>query len=104
MTDYEETLRTMHRPRLLLCAARYGLVDYQRNHHLKRVLRQSELPEPGKAIGQLFTQEAEIETLRQTGDASYSAVRHLDTLIALMAEMSLQPDNVASAQRLQLCG
>ncbi|MBM7068485.1 DUF6477 family protein [Actibacterium sp. 188UL27-1] len=104
MTDYTATLRTMHRPRLLLCAARHGLVDYQRNQHLKRVLKQTELPEPGKAVPQLFQREAEIESLRVSGDATYSAVRHLDTLIALMAEMALQSDNVTSSKVAQLCG
>ena len=39
----------------------------------------------------LLAEEERIEATRQAGDASYSFVRHIEVLIAMMAEVRLLP-------------
>jgi hypothetical protein len=39
----------------------------------------------------LLSEEAEIEGNRQTGSACYNVARHIEVLIALMAEARLLP-------------
>jgi hypothetical protein len=89
MTDCLATLKTLHRPKLLIRAARHGVESYNRNRDLKRVLRATSIPRPGTAVSQLMEREAELEETRKAGDTTYSVVRHLDALIALMAEARL---------------
>jgi hypothetical protein len=67
MTDFSTILKDLRRPRLLIRAARHGLSDYRRDR------------------------EAEIEGNRQTGSACYNVARHIEVLIALMAEARLLP-------------
>lgn len=104
MTNYLAQLNTMQRPSLLICAARYGLADYNRNQHLKRILKQQELPDPARAIPELIERESDLDMLRRGGDASYSAVRHLETLIALIAETDLASKAMQVCQTQKACG
>jgi hypothetical protein len=46
-------------------------------------------PPPAVALRRLIDEEAMAEMRRQTGDAGYSLTRHVDLLIALMAELRL---------------
>ncbi|WP_116131582.1 DUF6477 family protein [Tropicimonas sp. IMCC34043] len=89
MTDFLQTLTNLRRPRLLIRAARYGLSDYNRRRDLKRITLGTELPAPEKALRQLLDLEADLEICRREGLATYSVVRHVDILIALMAEARL---------------
>lgn len=91
MTDFSAVLKDLRRPRLLIRAARHGLCDYRRDRDLRRLMRLSTLPSPDRALGVLVAEEAEIERNRQSGDARYSVSRHIEILIALMAEFRLLP-------------
>ncbi|MBC7154618.1 MAG: hypothetical protein H5U19_08410 [Rhodobacteraceae bacterium] len=91
MTDFSAILKDLRRPRLLIRAARHGLSDYRRDRDLKRLLHLGALPSPDRALSVLLSEEAEIEGNRQTGSACYNVARHIEVLIALMAEARLLP-------------
>ncbi len=82
-------LSSVRRPRLLIRAARFGLADYVRERDLKRLLKTASPPAPATALRRLMAAEAEMEETRRAGDAGYSAARHVELLIALMAEAGL---------------
>ncbi len=87
MSDFHQTLSEMRRPSLLMRAARLGLPDYQRNRWLKRLAPGE--TQPHRVLPQLLSAEERLEEIRQSGDASYSIARHIEVLIALLAEASL---------------
>ena len=87
MTDHIDSLNDLRRPGLLIRAARHGLMEYDRKKHLRRVLPGIETPPPGRAIAALAEREAQHEATRKAGVAGYSVARHLEALIALMAEI-----------------
>ena len=91
MTDITTLLANLRRPRLLIRAARFGLTDYNRDRDLKRVMKVPRAPSPAKAVDGLIETEARMEATRKAGDASYSVARHVEVLIALMAEARLLP-------------
>lgn len=84
MTDFRAALSALSRPRLLVRAARFGIADYRRDRDLRR-LSGSDVTEI--ALPRLIEAEAAQETRRLAGDASYSVTRHVELLIALMAEV-----------------
>ncbi|MCC6000475.1 MAG: hypothetical protein JJU19_06355 [Pararhodobacter sp.] len=88
------SLGSQCRPRLLLQTARIGQADYRREHDLRRVLRLPAAPPPGPAtIKVLMDLEAEQEQRRknrfQAAGEPWRPSRHVELLIALMAEMRL---------------
>lgn len=87
MPDLLSMVHDLRRPRLLIRAARAGLADYNRCRDLKRVMRVAEAPVPGRALSALVAEEERIEATRQSGDAGYSFLRHIEILIAMMAEL-----------------
>ena len=87
MSDATIRLAALRRPRLLIRAARHGLDHYSRRRDLRRVLRADPLPSPAAAARALFEIEAMLEDRRIDGDAAYSPARHVDALIALLAEV-----------------
>jgi Family of unknown function (DUF6477) len=87
MSDFRMMLASLRRPRLLMHAARFGLGDYRRDRDLRRLVRVPASPE--QTLPQLIEVEREIEDTRIAGDASYSVARHIDVLIALLAEAQL---------------
>ncbi len=89
MADLFSRIAKMRRPRLLVHAARIGTAEYCRNRDLKRIMRCTRMPSPASALAQLLTEEERLNESRAAGDAAYSIARHVDVLIALMAEMSL---------------
>ncbi len=91
MTDFRNLLSDLRRPALLLRAARFGLSDYQRDRDLKRLLRQAAAGGPEKTLPRLIHEENLLEETRKAGDASYSLTRHIELLIALLAELNLLP-------------
>lgn len=91
MTDFVAILKDLRRPRLLIRAARHGLTEYHRDRDLKRLMRSGALPSPDRALRVLLEEEAEMEQTRTAGDARYSIARHIEVLIALMAESRLLP-------------
>ena len=89
MSDITSILNAMHRPKLLLQAARFGLRDYNRERVLKRLTKSGAAPSPNSALNTLIPVEANLEDARRAGDATYSVSRHVEVLIAVLAEMRL---------------
>jgi hypothetical protein len=87
MSDFRMMLANLRRPRLLMHAARFGLGDYRRERDLKRLVDGAGSPEG--TVTRLLSAEEALEASRLAGDASYSAARHIDVLIALLAEARL---------------
>lgn len=84
-------LNRLRRPKLLIRAARFGLADYNRDRDLKRLMRAAAAPAPSLAVPRLIEEEARLEDSRTSGGAAYSPARHVEVLIALMAEARLLP-------------
>lgn len=91
MTDLFQLVSELKRPQLLVRAARAGLVDYNRKRDLKRLMRTTEAPAPDRAVTALLAEEERLEETRRQGDATYSFARHIEVLIAMMAEARLLP-------------
>jgi hypothetical protein len=87
--DILTMLTVLKRPRLLMRAARIGAEEYRRDRHLQRILGYGSAPRPAPALLKLMEMEAAINTQRISDDASYSLVRHVDILIAMMGEARL---------------
>ena len=86
MQDLLTMLNALHRPRLMMRAARIGAQDYRRTIHLPRLLGYGVLPRHDAALLKLIEMEAVLDDQRTDGDASYSLIRHLDVLIAMVGE------------------
>jgi len=86
MKDILSMLNALHRPRLLIRAARIGAEDYRRAAHLPRILGYGQLPRHGNALMRLMEIEGELNALRLVEDSSYSLLRHIDVLIAIVGE------------------
>jgi hypothetical protein len=87
MSDIRMMLANLRRPRLLMRAARFGLGDYRRERDLRRLVDAAASPE--ETVPRLMSVEERLEATRLSGDAGYSAARHIDVLIALLAEAQL---------------
>lgn len=97
MTDLREHVASLQRPRLLIRAARFGLGDYRRSPALRRRLAAAGAHSAPQAVRWLLAREAEADAQRRAGDTAYSVARHVELLIALMAEAQLLP--AAAAER-----
>lgn len=86
MQDILSMLHALRRPGLLMRAARIGAEDYRRATHLPRLLGYGNLPRHGAALMKLMEIEAELNDQRMTGNTSYSLIKHVDTLIAMVGE------------------
>lgn len=86
MQDLISMLHSIRRPPLLMRAARIGAEDYRRTVHLPRLLGYGVLPRHGSALLKLIEIEADLNTQRTSGDTSYSLIRHVDVLIAMLGE------------------
>jgi hypothetical protein len=95
MTDFRALLADLRRPKLLIRAARHGQSDYRRDRDLKRLLN-GQQPAPDRSVPRLLNEEERLEETRKSGDAAYSIARHIEVLIALMAEVRLLPRVVVS--------
>lgn len=87
MSEIRTILANLRRPRLLMHAVRFGLGEYRRDRDLRRLVSCDHSPE--KTVPTLLDQEEELEATRLRGDAGYSVIRHIDVLIALLAEAQL---------------
>ncbi len=88
MTDLAALVASLKRPSLLIRAARHGVQDYDRNRDLRRLLKGA-APSPREAVAQLVGAEEAMETARRHGGAAYSVARHVDLMIAMLAELRL---------------
>jgi hypothetical protein len=89
MSELLRIVSELRRPRLLIRAARFGLLDYNRNRDLKRLLHGQAVPHPENALEALLSAEADLEQTRLRGALDYSLTRHIDILIAVIAEERL---------------
>ena len=86
MQDVISMLQSLRRPSLLMRAARIGAEDYHRDAHLPRLLGYGVLPRHTQALLKLMELEATVNAQRTSGNASYSLVKHVDLLIAMLGE------------------
>lgn len=86
MSNLIQTLSQLRRPRLLIRAGRCGQADYMRNRALRRLLQCAAPPSPEVAITRLLPMEDELNQARLEGAANYNALRHIEIMIAIMAE------------------
>ncbi|PYF13006.1 hypothetical protein C8J30_101391 [Rhodobacter viridis] len=91
MCEEIDQMAQLRRPKLLIRAARFGQKDYERGRDLKRLLAARDLPRPEEALRALLAEEDALETARRDGAAGYSFLRHIEVLIAMMAEARLLP-------------
>jgi len=89
MLDIQTRIAQLRRPNLLVRAARFGLDDYVRNTHLKRILNTEIIPRPAPAVVELLELESMLNAARIQKQATYSVARHVDVMIALMAEAGI---------------
>ncbi|MEQ6247948.1 DUF6477 family protein [Sulfitobacter sp. HNIBRBA3233] len=89
MQDIHSLLATLHRPRLMMRAARIGAETYKRESHLSRLLGYGMLPRHAQALMRLVDMESELERQRTGSDGAYAMLRHIDVLIAIVAEARL---------------
>ena len=89
MSKLLSAVADLRRPRMLIRAAHHGLEDYCRTRDLGRVMRCPALPAPDRAVARLLDEEERVEQSRKSGDASYSIARHIDLLVAMIAEARL---------------
>ncbi len=86
MTNLLCVIDRLKRPRLLIQAARAGAAEYCRAPHLRRLLGPGEPPRTDAALRRLIEIESDLNDQRVSGYAGYSIVRHVDVLIAMLAE------------------
>lgn len=86
MQDILSMLNALHRPRLMMRAARIGAENYRRATHLPRLFGYGVLPRHGAALLKMMEIESELETQRKANDAAYNILRHIDVLIAMVGE------------------
>lgn len=89
MTDPVTRITALRRPPMLVSAARHGTSIYDRARILPRLL-DGRLPTCAEeTLTMLLGLEAGHEEARRRQEAGYSVARHVETLIALMAEARL---------------
>lgn len=86
MTDLIRALAALRRPSLMIRAARHGQASYHRTRDLARPIDSATTPPPGIAVERLLSEEEALEATRLAEDPTYSLSRHIDVLVALMAE------------------
>lgn len=89
MADPISFLKTLRRPRLLVQAARLGLSEYNRDKVLRRLTRGTAATSAKGTVHSLLAVEANLEDARKRGDASYNVSRHIEVLVALLAEFRI---------------
>lgn len=90
MQDPINLLSKLRRPSLLVRAAHLGLVDYNRERSLRRLLPEGKHGRTAvEAFAYLAEQEAVMDDARQSGQAQYSPARHIELLAAMMVEARL---------------
>jgi hypothetical protein len=82
-------LAALRRPPLLVRAARFGLVGYDRARTLARLLPGVGTARPGSAFAALMLREADMETDRCGNAPGYVVASHVELLIALIGEARL---------------
>ena len=89
MNDLASVLNALRRPKILIRAARAGVVDYRRERDLRRLFRQARAAVGAQTMGTLLDEESRLESTRTAGEATYSIQRHVAVLTAILAEARL---------------
>ncbi len=89
MQDLVSRLLRLKRHSLLLRAARIGQGKFRRNRHLRCILNLEKTPTNAAALALLLDLEHAIHHASKTDDPGYSFARHLEILVALLAEAEL---------------
>lgn len=89
MINAYSLLSSLTRPKILINAARLGMVDYDRDADLRFIVKTSRTPDHDEAIETLLTREGELEDNRKNAQASYSVHEHIRVLTALLSEVRL---------------
>lgn len=76
-----QDLSCLRRPRLLLAAAARGVALYRRERDLPHVIATDQ-----PALPALLAAEGALDAARRAGQGGYSVRRHIEVLIALLAE------------------
>lgn len=97
MTDLLTIVSQIKRPRLLVRAARFGQADYNRARDLRRLVQATVTPAPEQALARLLAEEEALEQSRRAGATGYCLMRHIEVLIAMMAEARLIAPRLPSA-------
>lgn len=97
VTDLATILAALRRPKILVRAARAGVVDYRRDRDLRRILRLGRAAAPRHALDHLLAEESRLEETRAAGEATYSIQRHVAVLTAILAEARLASGAAAAA-------
>ena len=88
MTDLSKFLSQIRRPKLLVRAARMGLLHYKADRDMPRLVRAH--TKAVERVKSLIAEEQRLEDGRQTGDSTYSIQSHVGILTALIAETRLR--------------
>lgn len=97
MTEFAATLNDLRRPKILIRAARSGVIDYRRERDLKRLVRDAAGRAPQEALAPLLAEESRLEQVRTNGGATYNIQRHVAVLTAILAEARRAAAPVAAA-------
>ena len=96
MKHLRNPLESLRRPRLLINAARFGLSDYDREAVLARILGRPALKDDRFYLNELLELEATQNDKRLARDAQYSIARHVDLMVALIAEDQAMTTEIVS--------
>lgn len=91
MKNFSSYIKHLNRPKLLVRAARHGLSDYNRKRDLRRIAGRDGAPGSPRILENLIDQERELEATRKDGCTTYSVSRHIEILVALLAEFRHMP-------------
>lgn len=97
MQDLTTRLERLRRPRLLMRAARIGASDYRRSIHLPRLLGSAHGARSGAILVRLIELEEIVNAQRLEDQSDYNILRHIDLLIALVAESQIWAQNQDAA-------
>lgn len=86
MSNTQNTLAALRRPKTLVRAARIGASAYKRERDLAYAVRRKGRE---NMVATLIEVEERLESNRKLGESTYSAQRHISILSALIAESQL---------------
>jgi len=94
MQDILTRLSGIHRPAILVRAGNIGAQTYRRGPALRRILGRTTLSRSAVVLLQLIDIEADLNARRKKTDAGYNPVRHIEVMIALIAEAALMRETL----------
>ena len=97
MQDILARLRGIRRPAILVQAGSIGARSYRRGPALRRILGKAPPPRSAVVLVQLIDIEADLNARRKKTDAGYNLVRHIEVMIALIAEAAILRETLRDA-------